>query len=392
MRGLDIAEQLDKHLNSPKQTWLFGAGISRNANIPLMVELTELVLNSIEKSPDGDAKEVLSFIKKECSEESHIEHYLTYLGDLISLASHSHLKSTFVKEERVSKSVLKSIYQTVVQEITELIRWGNKKNTSEKDATSKSSALDITEHLNFVKAVFNTSRAGLDLMRSPVEFYTTNYDTLLEDALAFNGIHYQDGFSGGAIAFWDALAFDDNTSVKARLYKLHGSIDWLQLPSNQSTLFRVRYGDEYHTHHAQDAGNVMIYPQATKYLNTQRDPFAQLFQRFRHRLADGMDHVLFICGYSFGDEHINAEIERAMCSRNSQLTIVAFTQYSKTLSKWKLQPWAERIFIVSTEGLSQGRAGPYFKNENSPWDWWTFKGATKLINYGLPDHIREKMQ
>ena len=56
----------------------------------------------------------------------------------------------------------------------------------------------------------------------------------------------------------------------------------------------------------------MIYPQAIKYIHAQSDPFAELFQRFRHRLGSGTDQVLLICGYSFGDEHINSEIEEAL--------------------------------------------------------------------------------
>lgn len=37
---IDVAEQFEKHLNSPKQTWLLGAGVSFLANIPLMHPLT----------------------------------------------------------------------------------------------------------------------------------------------------------------------------------------------------------------------------------------------------------------------------------------------------------------------------------------------------------------
>jgi len=387
MDALDIAEQFSQHLNSPKQTWLFGAGISYNANIPLMYPLTELVFDRIKKN--DKANNVLTSIKGECGKNSHIEHHLTYLGDLISLANQAESKKVLFSNAEICESTLLGIYKLIISEITKIIRWGHKSNCAQENQ----SHLQIDEHLEFVKAIFNTSRAGLDLMRSPVEFYTTNYDTLLEDALALNRIHYRDGFSGGAVAFWDPADFGRKESVKARLYKLHGSINWYQKSDDNSYLFRIRHEDNYPMPKSGENGNVMIYPQATKYLNTQRDPFAQLFQKFRKRLADGVDHVLFICGYSFGDEHINAEIEQAMRSNSSQLTLIAFVKEPTDLIKiWGETPWGERVFVVSSEGLYQGSSGPHFSDSAESSNWWTFDGVTKLINTGLPADIQEKMQ
>jgi len=140
----------------------------------------------------------------------------------------------------------------------------------------------------------------------------------------------------------------------------------------------------------------MIYPQATKYLNTQRDPFAEIFQRFRSRLSGGSDHVLLICGYSFGDDHINAEIETAMDSGKNQLTIVAFADEPKgimptILRKWRDGPWGKQLFIASPKGLYQGNLGPVFPSPEGNRDWWMFNGATSLFSSGLPKDIQEAM-
>ena len=175
---------------------------------------------------------------------------------------------------------------------------------------------------NLFKLIFSSGRAGLETIRTPVEFFTTNYDTLLEDGLALCQIEYQDGFAGGGVGFWARNCYESYpSSTRAIVTKLHGSIDWHRSQDNASLLFRVRAGDNYPS----DGGIVMIYPQANKYLNVQRDPFAELFQRFRNRLVQGVDQVLLICGYSFSDEHINAEIEAALSAPKSQLTVVAFT-------------------------------------------------------------------
>jgi hypothetical protein len=155
---------------------------------------------------------------------------------------------------------------------------------------------------------------------------------------------------------------------------------------------RIRYGDSYPGH----GGAVMIYPQATKYINMQRDPFSEIFQRFRARLARGNDHVLLICGYSFGDEHINAEIEVAMATGNNQLTIVAFSdepngEMPATLRSWLGKPWASRLFVASPKGLYQGLYGPVYSAQNGKRDWWTFAGVAKLFTEGLPEDIQEAM-
>ena len=403
--NIDIAEQFEKHLNSPKQTWLLGAGISFLSNIPLMYSLTERVMDLAcnEIFPkDPLALHVLGFIVKDCGKNSHIEHHLTYLGDLISIAERSCTGGITIGDKHVAKDKLIEVHKELIEKIAHTVRWGfraAKKNEEDKIiekeeiGTEGHSIVDIAAHRKFIEAVFGNNRAGLDFVRTPVEFFTTNYDTLIEDALALTGIEFQDGFIGGGVGFWNTSNYKENSGTRAIVSKLHGSIDWYRPLSGNLNLLRIRYGDTYPSH----GGTVMIYPQATKYLNTQRDPFAEIFQRFRQRLSQGSDHVLLICGYSFGDEHINAEIEIAMSSNKSQLTLVVFADEPKdilpnTLSVWLSEPWGQRVFIASPKGIYQGSIGPVFPSpDGGKRDWWTFNGATKLFSEGLPKDIQEAM-
>lgn len=84
----------------------------------------------------------------------------------------------------------------------------------------------------------------------------------------------------------------------------------------------MRDGDLY----PEKSSRVLIYPQSTKYLATQRDPFAAQFDLFRRTLGSNKENVLAICGYSFGDEHINQEIELALRCPENKTTILAFSQ------------------------------------------------------------------
>lgn len=401
---VDVAEQFEKHLNSPRQTWLLGAGVSYPANIPLMYPLTDRVMDIARNEifpGDADAIRVLDFVVEDCAENSHIEHHLTHLGDLISIAERSRTGGIDIGGGRISKEKLEEVHQGLIEQIASTVRWGYKAERKNGEGeivaaaqigSPSGSIVDISGHQKFVEAVFGTSRAGLDFVRTPVEFFTTNYDTLLEDALALAGIEFQDGFIGGGVAFWNVRNYTNQTGTRAVISKLHGSIDWYRPRFGKANLLRVRYGDTYPGH----GGSVMIYPQATKYLNTQRDPFAEIFQRFRQRLSHGSDHVLLVCGYSFGDEHINAEIEIAMSSLRNQLTVIAFNdepngKLPQTLRKWQSKPWSQRLFVASPKGIYQGSIGPVFPIDGGNRNWWTFDGAATLLASGLPKDIQDAM-
>lgn len=138
----------------------------------------------------------------------------------------------------------------------------------------------------------------------------------------------------------------------------------------------------------------MIYPQATKYQNAQLNPFHDLFQRFRTRINDGKDHTLLTCGYSYGDDHINADIEIAMSDPQSQLVIIAFSDENAAglppqLVSWRMHaPWKNRLYIASPRGLYRGDSDAHFGIEGAPREWWTFNGVAELLEHGLPADIQ----
>lgn len=403
----DIAEQFERHLNSPKQTWLLGAGISFEANIPLMNPLTTHILSVARDetfSEDEVALQILSFLQEDVTEGAHIEEILTHLGDCISIAERSRKGGFVIGDDAINKAKLVEVHLKLLELIAHAVRWGYRPPTLNEEGevieeeligTKEQPIIEVSAHKKFVAAVFGANRAGIEYLRTPVEFFTTNYDTLLEDGLALNRISFKDGFTGGGVGFWSIENYKPDKLTRATITKLHGSTDWYRSGVSPSPLLRVRHGDLYPS---RDGGAVMIYPQATKYLNTQLDPFAELFQRFRHRLAVGVDHVLLICGYSFADEHINVEIEQAMAAKKSQLTIIAFSDESekmlpKTLSEWrKNRSWRSRVFVASPNGLYQGDQGPQFGIEGERRQWWTFAGATELFSSGLPADIQEALQ
>jgi hypothetical protein len=162
-----------------------------------------------------------------------------------------------------------------------------------------------------------------------VEFFTTNYDLLLESAFESIGLPFFDGFVGSVQPFFVPQMVDPTTasdlqlnalpSAWARLWKLHGSIGWrfIEDPiTRNKKIIRVSGtkpsgGDE-----------VVIYPSRDKYSESRRLPYLTYIDRFRRFLAAG-ERILLINGYSFGDEHLN-EVLRQGLQSNSRLAIHAF--------------------------------------------------------------------
>ena len=83
-------ESLKQHiLDASRQNWLFGAGISYDANIPLMYPLTDRVNVLIQESDNEEDKSIIVALQSELTDDCHVEHYLSHLGDLIALAERS---------------------------------------------------------------------------------------------------------------------------------------------------------------------------------------------------------------------------------------------------------------------------------------------------------------
>jgi len=76
----DTLAQLDNLLAASNQSWLFGAGISCDAGIPLMGPLTERIFTRADGEGEPSDIKVLEFIKSQLPDDSHIEHILSQLG------------------------------------------------------------------------------------------------------------------------------------------------------------------------------------------------------------------------------------------------------------------------------------------------------------------------
>ncbi|EIZ0312011.1 TPA: SIR2 family protein [Vibrio parahaemolyticus] len=384
-------ENLKQLLTSQsRQSWLFGAGISFGSKIPLMYPLTARVEEVMEQNGSEANKAILAALKADLDDNCHVEHYLSHLGDLLALSGRSKERVAYIGGTAYSDEQLRSLYTEIIKEIGGIVRYGYvganaEWEIEEQIGSAEAPIVEIEPHYDFIDALLH-SQSNLE-RRSKTTFFTTNYDTLLEDALALHRKDVCDGFSGGAVGFWNpereySASLDSNTY---RLFKLHGSIDWHR--DSRYGLVRARYGSKY----LSDPANIMIYPQATKYVETQKDPFANLFIGLRNTLMNKQQNTLITCGYSFGDDHINAEIESALRSEGNQTTLIAFIEeapkegikVNATLDRWlNCSKISSRVYVAGRNGIYHGSDEVVSEEEGASYDWWRFDGLTKFIRTG----------
>ncbi|HHE2859775.1 SIR2 family protein [Escherichia coli] len=377
----DDLEQFQELLNCPEQNWLLGAGISYSAKIPLMYPLTNRVLELV--NDDAATLNLIQKIKSQLPPDLHIEHILSHLGDYAAIASRTLSKTIDICGKEFSLEEIEEIHNKILKHIADTIRFGYVESPEKEIGDKDNYIVDIKEHFDFIQTLFYSLRAGVNERRRPIRLFTTNYDTLLEDALALNRIPYWDGFSGGAVAYrsYKYGQSEPTSEAKANVIKMHGSIDWFQ--HEDGSLWRVRDKDTYPIKN----NRVLIYPQSTKYIATQKDPFSSQFDLFRKSLSTLSYHVLIICGYSFGDEHINQEIYLSMSNPNNKTIILAFcqevdNQLPPVLTEWRNGLWGDRIYIATQNGLYVADR-PAIKRKEEYDDWWTFSGMTKVLKEGV---------
>lgn len=138
----------------------------------------------------------------------------------------------------------------------------------------------------------------------PVHLFTTNYDLLLEQALEESSAPYFDGFIGSRKAFFDLGAVEDETLLPprwARLWKIHGSLNW-RLEGGKTVIRSDQKSENL---------SYLIYPSHLKYDQSRKMPYLAMLDRLKAFLLNP-SALIFICGYSFADEHINDVIRRSL--------------------------------------------------------------------------------
>ena len=213
----------------------------------------------------------------------------------------------------------------------------------------------LRSHRKFIKKVLTRP---LNLRRT--NLFTLNYDTLIEQAGDAEGAVFVDGFVGTLRRVFRPESYDIDFYFPAQttegrvhrfdralhLYKLHGSITWHRCEPNWENPFGL-----YATFYNQDcqADDVLIYPSPMKYGQALGMPYSELFRRFANAIAQPQS-ALFVIGYGFRDDHVNALIRQALAIPSFTLVVADPDPKSDFVSELE-KLGDERVWIVKGWGL-----------------------------------------
>lgn len=226
----------------------------------------------------------------------------------------------------------------------------------------------LSPYTEFVTWISGTGR------EHPVEIFTTNYDLLFEQALERARVPYFDGFSGAVVPFFDpsSVAGNDLPARWTRLWKLHGSLGWDANARGEV----VRTGQAKATH--------LVFPEHLKYDQTQKAPYAALFDRLRALLMTS-DTLLITTGFSFADAHISALIDECL-SANPSASVFAF-QFNPFEQEVHANDIASRRANMSLyspdKAMINGIAALWMPGDLPTRDW----GAIRATYWGIDEKV-----
>ncbi len=179
----------------------------------------------------------------------------------------------------------------------------------------------------------------------PIEIFSTNYDLLFETAFERARVPVFDGFVGTHHPFFYPECLDDEkilpTSNWVRLWKLHGSVNWV--------LDEGPEGKRIIRSSPSESGELIL-PSQRKYDESRKQPYMGYMDRLTHILNN--EHAFMVtCGYSFGDEHINAIVYSSLdnCS-TSNIVALQYGELSEDDDLVKVACQLSNLTVVGPNG------------------------------------------
>ena len=305
-----LKQKITDFLNIKNIHFLFGSGVS-SGSIPTMAGFIKKVENKLKQKDKKIIKDIFNKLK---NNDANLE---SILGVLYSKRAY---QEGVGEEDEDTKRLIDLIENTMYEGININIFGDKHKKT-----------IDLYE--TFYQKITYRNK---DFSR--VNIFTTNNDLFNERVLDKLNINYNNGFGGGLDKYFNPARFGYTFSKRIEasvekyepldnmiyLYKLHGSINWIEEEGNSLfNIKEVKFDERYKPNDK----NVLIYPNPLKQGKSLTAPYSDIIREFQRKLLL-QNSVLFVVGYSFSDEHINNIIYQAL-STNSSLSIVIFGDYSK---------------------------------------------------------------
>lgn len=246
------------------------------------------------------------------------------LGDSLEIAlaewtrqGHADLPDLKLARAHVARAVVRA---AMLQ-----LDWWNSPAGAEADAKQ------LQHHREILQKLVAARQPG----QSAPWVFTTNYDLAIEWAAESIDLQVVNGFLGVHGRRFSPQSFDlgyRNTQARGEarfgvyniyLAKLHGSLSWREEAEQVYEVQALLAGQQIKKFLCDPAATdlgLMVMPRAAKYMQTIGFVLGELFRRFSEFLSSPQT-ALVVCGYGFGDEHINRLLRSALLNPTLQLVV-----------------------------------------------------------------------
>lgn len=281
--------------------FLFGAGTSlakKNKNaktVPAIGPMTKMIEDKLNETESY--KVAISEIKLEIGNEKYnIESFLSNVESKKNVIGDGKLNG-------LTKDDFEKLILETKKEIINIV-------SIHKEILKDNNICNLI-HVDFAEWIGRANR------KYPIEIFTTNYDFMFELGLEEKSIPYYDGFTGSFDPFFNSDSIENLNFLpnQTKLWKIHGSLGW---KLSKDIVLRKEPSEE----------DILIYPSILKYNNSRKQPYIALMDRLSNYIKQS-DTILIVCGYSFGDEHINERILTALKSNTlAHVFVFYYDEYS----------------------------------------------------------------
>lgn len=295
---------------------LLGAGASKDAGLPLGLELTDELARYLQDRGDSAALDALNLIIGGLSFQGRVygegsfpqRDIETVLRVAQQLARRNeHPLATYVGSwhpalERLAPNGEGVVFDSLTDIAEEVIH----------------ECLKAPETKSKFKYLEELWELGFDMGERPPPMppmvFTLNYDLLLESALQHKNRAFTTGFADGV---WSGVEFDD--AARMRIFKLHGSFGWFRHEQTGVLYDRDKALDRPEiTFESAGTRDEVIFATDNKLRALQ--PFLWMFNEFDNAVS--RCHFVVTVGYGFNDEHINQIISNGMSVNESRHLVV----------------------------------------------------------------------
>jgi len=338
--------------------------------------------------------------------------FLETLGDVEVWLTKLAQEGTDIDEAH-KKALKASIYKAYYDKAI------GKNLTKDPDEEYQKTIKQYVAFLSILNEILN--RRGNRLSPKQINIFTTNIDTLIENAAEEVGVEFNDGFKGSINQIFDESNFRKSISKASlhfqsvaelpvfNLYKVHGSINWEKLSDdrigNDFKLSQVKkisgalnnidsdhfiattYVDagivkcytydelkntvktlliadssEYDQFLAEYDKLIMVNPTKHKFQETVMDMHFYELMRLYSNTLEKENSLLLVMGFSFADEHI-AKLTMRAANSNPTLQIIVFAFDENDIESFKKNLDINRgalnsnVQIVTTKDFIEANKG-----------------------------------